>query len=255
MVFHPNTDPFLDEHRLRQKPFLPAVAGLEMILQAASLVGHGNEIQEIIDVEIVNGLLFHTSDSVTAKVRLHLKEGSHRCELVSELRNREGRIVDPARLHVRGTVLNSRSSMELEAEPPTEPPLGWHPFQYAEEGLLYHGPAFRQLREFAFQYDGGWGRITAPTTEELAGDRASDGWILPLAVLDACLVCCGSFVFLQFGGQIEVPQGFRRLAWTRSLVPGETCIVQFHFRRHEDRHSFFDFTLYGQDGKPRASGE
>jgi hypothetical protein len=71
-----------------------------------------------------------------------------------------------------------------------------------------------------------------------------------MAVLDACEVACGSFLYLQFGGAIEVPYEFERLRWSRSPRPGENCLVQMRFRGRKDRHSLFDFTLYGEDNRP-----
>ena len=108
----------------------------------------------------------------------------------------------------------------------------------------------RCLKQWAIQYDGGWARIVAPALAELAGPRPASGWILPPAVLDACLYACGSFCFLQFGGQVEAPQGLDRLAWTRQPREGESCILRFYFRGRDQRHSCFDFTLFGDDQRP-----
>ena len=90
-----------------------------------------------------------------------------------------------------------------------------HPFTYPDDALLYHGQPLRCLKNYGIQYDGGWGQIIAPPLSELAGPRSDTGWILPTAVLDACVVCCGSFVFLQFGGILEVPHGFELIRWAK----------------------------------------
>ncbi|MBX3437197.1 MAG: polyketide synthase dehydratase domain-containing protein, partial [Planctomycetaceae bacterium] len=66
----------------------------------------------------------------------------------------------------------------------------------------------------------------------------------------ACLVACGSFVFLQFGGAVEVPYGFERLEWIRQPRPGETCIVRTFYRGRDAQHSRFDFTLFGTEDEP-----
>ena len=250
VLYRPDSDCFLREHLLKGKPFLPAVVELETILQAAAVSVDQDELFQIHDVDIVNGMLFSTQAAKRVRVNLHRGDGELECALVSELHTRDGRLVSSERPHVTARVPLDTKIPMTGVEPLTEPPLGWHSFQYAEEALLYHGPVFRQLREFSCQYDGGWGRITVPSVKELAGDRAADGWILPLAVLDACLVCCGTFVFLQFGGQVEVPQGFGCLAWNGALTIGDSCTVRYYFRRREDRCSYFDFTLYAGDGNP-----
>jgi hypothetical protein len=138
----------------------------------------------------------------------------------------------------------------LEVEKPGRPPLGWYPFEYPDEGLLYHGPPLRCLKQFALMYDGGWGQIVAPPLSELAGPRSAEGWILPSAVLDACIVCCGVFVYFQFGGQLEVPLGIERMRWARQPRPGETCLVRYHFLGRDGRNSRFDFTLHGENDEP-----
>jgi hypothetical protein len=103
------------------------------------------------------------------------------------------------------------------------------------------------LKACAYQYDGGWGRILAPPPGEIAGSRGDRGWVLPVALLDACVVACGSFVYLQFGGRLEVPHGFKRLALYRQPREAESCTLRLRYRGHQERHGFFDFTLYGED--------
>ena len=128
--------------------------------------------------------------------------------------------------------------------------MGWFPHDYPDEGLLYHGPSLRCLKGCAYQYDGGWGRIVAPPLADLAGPRGAAGWVLPAAVLDACLVTCSTFVFIQFGGVIEVPYGFDRLRLSRMPREGEELITRVYFRERGERHSRFDFTVYGDDDQP-----
>ena len=106
------------------------------------------------------------------------------------------------------------------------------------------------MTQCAYQYDGGWGRIVAADVAELAGPRGGAGWVLPTAVLDACVVACGSFLYLQFGGVVEVPYAFERLRWTRMPRAGEECVIRLFFRERGDRHSRFDFTLFGQNDEP-----
>ncbi len=249
IVFDPAVDPFLTQHRLRDKPFLPGVVGIEALLEAAAARNASREVRAVRDVEITNGLLFRSDEPITATVRVTPQGDTMECRLTTELRNRQGRVVDPQRLHVAGVVDLSETDEPVPQDPPGSP-LGWFPHQYADDGLLTHGPAFRCLTDIAYQYDGGWGRIVAPAPSELAGPRLSHNWILPLAVLDACLVTCGSFVFLQFGGEVEVPHGFDQLRWWRQPRPGEVCIVRTYFRGRDEKHSRFDFTLYGEQDEP-----
>jgi hypothetical protein len=253
MRFNPTVDPFLVGHRLRDKPILPNVIVVEAIAEAASRWAGGREVVALRDVENVNGLLFHGEEPLLTKVTVTPVEGGAACSLTSELRDRKGRLLDPARLHVKGIVeLGKRSA--IAAEPPGEPPQGWMPVRYAEKGVIYHGQPLRCLKAYSHGGDGAWAKIVAPPLSELAGGRPTEGWIVPSAALDACLYACGMYVFLQFG-QIDVAHGFDRLRLGHLPREGETCIARLYFKRQLDRHSWFDFTLFGDDNRVIVEAE
>ena len=92
--------------------------------------------------------------------------------------------------------------------------------------------------------------MLAPPVGELTGSRRGAGLIVPAAMLDACLVACGSFIYLQFGKRMELPHGFDALRVARQPRDGELCVLRFYYRGREDRHSRFDFTLFGADNVP-----
>ncbi len=146
---------------------------------------------------------------------------------------------------MKGIVEFGRPSA-IAAEPPGEPPQGWMPVRYPENSVVYHGPPLRYLKAYSHRGDGAWAKILAPPLGELAGKRPTEGWIFPSAVLDACLYACGVYVFLQFG-QFVIVHGFDRLRVGRLPREGETCIERLHFKRQEDRLSWFDCTLFGED--------
>ena len=253
MRFNPTVDPFLVGHRLRDKPILPNVIGVEAIAEAASRWAGGRDVVALRDVENVNGLLFHGEEPLLTKVTVTPVEGGAACSLTSELRDRKGRLLDPARLHVKGIVeLGKRSA--IAAEPPGEPPQGWMPVRYAEKGVIYHGQPLRCLKAYSHGGNGAWAKIVAPPLSELAGARPTEGWIVPSAALDACLYACGMYVFLQFG-QIDVAHGFDRLRLGHLPREGETCIARLYFKRQLDRHSWFDFTLFGEDNRVIVQAE
>jgi hypothetical protein len=249
ITFDPVADPFLTQHLLKQKPFLPGVVGLESLLEAARAAIGRDEIAEIRNVRISNGMSF-PSGALPARVEVAPTEGGLACRLLTEQRDRRGRLIDANRLHVEGLVPPARDASPLTSDPPGIPPLGWFPHTYPDDGLLYHGPGFRCLKAGAYQYDGGWGQLVAPSAAELAGARGGDGWIVPISLLDGCLVVCGSFVYVFFGGIVEVPYEFGRLRIARLPRAGETCVVRMLFRGRDERHSNFDFVLYGERDEP-----
>jgi len=247
VCFQPARDPFLVQHRLRGKPFLPGVLGLETIAQAGALWKPEAKVIGLRDVEIVNGLLFHGDDPITAQVSVVPVEDGAMCRLTTELRDRKNRLIQAERLHVQGIVEFGQQLPTINAPPPGKPPLGWFQYQYVDNGLIYHGESLRCFRECCFQYEGGWGKVVAPALAELAGWRASEGWIFTPAVMDACVVACGGWIWMQFGGRLEVPHGFRKLRIGRQPCEGETCVLRIYMRGREAGHSFFDFTLFGED--------
>jgi hypothetical protein len=246
VLFDPETDPFLRHHRLRGKPILPGMAAVETLAEAAALWKPGATVVGLRDVEIVNALMFQ-GQPVAATVSVSPVEGGLACTLSSELRDRKHRLIQADRLHAKAIVELGDRPPDITTPPPGQPHAGWFPNRYPDDALLYHGAPLRYLKQCFYQYDGGWGKIIAPPLAELAGPRSASGWIFPVAVLDACVVTCGSFVFLQFGGQLEVPHGFARLRIVRQPNEGETCVVRVYFRGRTDKHSTFDFTLFGED--------
>jgi hypothetical protein len=245
--FDPAADVFLREHRMKGKPFLPGVVGIEALCQAAAMTAPERVVVGLHDVKIETGLAFHDEQPITATIVAEPEGNLVACTLSTELRDRKGRVIQRERPHARGIVELGDVRPELKAPPPGEPFMGWVPHRYAEDGLLYHGEPLRCLKEFWYQYDGGWGKIVVPPAAELAGSRPSEGWITSVPVLDACVVTCGSFVFVQFGGALEVPQRFERLRFGRPPREGETCILRIYFRGREGRSSRFDFTLFGDN--------
>ncbi len=223
------------------------MVGIEALCEAAASLAPDRTVVGLRDLEIQTGLTFHDDRPVVATITVEPLAEAVACTLSTELRDRKGRVIQAERLHARGVVELGDVRPELKAPPPGEPFMGWIPHRYAEDGLLYHGSPLRCLKEFWYQYDGGWGKILVPPAAELAGARPVEGWINSVAVLDACVVTCGSFVFVQFGGALEVPYRFDRLRFGRPPREGETCILRIYFRGRQGRHSRFDFTLFGDN--------
>jgi NAD(P)-dependent dehydrogenase (short-subunit alcohol dehydrogenase family) len=247
--FDPVGDPFLIDHRLRKSPFLPGVVALESLAQAVQLANPAQRVVALRNVEIVQGIKFQADRRVAARVTVTGSGGLRHAALSVEVRDRRNRLVESARPCASGTVELGAQNAKIEAAVPPPPTAGWFEFLYSDDALLYHGPRFRYLKQGNYFSDGGWGRIVAPPPSELAGARPATGWILPLAALDACVVACGSFIFLSYGGRLEVPSRFDELRLGRVPSAGEQCLLRFSMRSRHDRHSVFDFTLFGQAGE------
>jgi hypothetical protein len=248
--FHPVNDPFLAQHRMGGHPLLPVVIAIECLAEAAHLVG-GKKVARLEEIAIHNGLSFKDEQPRTLQVAaIAAGSGAYHCRLTSEFRDRDGRLVDPARLHVAAKVTLADSTEAFDVPPPGEPPLGWFPISYPDDAPIFHGQPLRSLKQVACQYDGAYGQIVAPAIDELGGSRAGRGWIVAASVLDACLFACGTFAYSMFGKRVEIPAGIDMLRLLGQSRAGETCVVRMLFRGPEGRGSRYDFNLFGEDGRP-----
>jgi hypothetical protein len=245
----PVNDPFLAEHRLAGRPLLPFVIAMEGLAEAGRGLS-GTQVAGFRNLEIHSGLSFKSDLPQTVEIAAEWQgDGPCRCRLTSEFRDREGRLVDAQRLQVTADVELAAEKVRLQVDGFGQPPLGWFPLSYPDDAIMYHGPHLRCLKQVACQYDGGFGQIVAPAIEELGGSRTSRGWIVPAAVLDACLYACGTFAYLMFAKRVEIPAGMDRLRLGRQPRATEVCVVRMLFRGHDARGSRYDFNLFGDDGE------
>ena len=257
--FDPAQDPFLREHAHNGVPLLPAVIGVEAIAEAASLLAGGAGAVMLRDVEIVAGMRFFTGQPQQAQVHVVRHGDSLRCQLASDFHNRSGELIEPGRIHVRATAeLDTRPALDRPAPDAAPAPAAWYEMRYRDqatarrEGLVFHGPSLRCLRRGSLHANGAWGEIVAPAVTEIGGARAP-GWVVPAAVLDACLVTCGVFAH-QVLGLHQLPQAFASIRFGRSSPSGrlpragERCTVRVQYGGRDQHRTRFDFVLSGDDG-------
>jgi malonyl CoA-acyl carrier protein transacylase/NAD(P)-dependent dehydrogenase (short-subunit alcohol dehydrogenase family) len=245
---NPGVDPFLRDHRFKNRPLLPSVITLELFAEAASLLLDGGAVA-FRRLEFLNGLRFHSSRPVAARVGVVVNGSAAECALRADFYNAQGRLIDPDRLYATGCIERAQASLHVAA-PDEAAPSSWHPMEYLEgaagRSFVFYGPSLRCLKEIVLQADGGWGRIVAPSVNEAGGGRTGT-WRIPAAVLDACLLACGAFGrrVLQL---YQLPEGIESLRVRRMPDAGELLTARVRFRSRRDNHTFFDFTLFGADG-------
>jgi hypothetical protein len=240
-------DRFLREHRLKGRPTLPIVVALEAFAESASLLaGKGKIVAGFRDVVVPDSLQFTTDEPVAARIIAEQTSAGVECRLVSDLINRQGKLVQKEREHFLATVNMADKPNGLVARPPFLP-SAWYDVAYPEKNLvIHHGPAFRCLRQCNADQGSAWGRIVAPDPNELfSGRRGSP--ILPAAVLDACLFTCGICVWLQDNGLAPIPRAMRRLHLGRAPRQGEECIVRVARFRGDERLASFDLVVFGDN--------
>ena len=242
---YPDRDPFLVEHRMFDRPVLPGVTGWEALVQAVAMGGQAGRFVQLSQVEIVSGLRFATDDPRRFSVHVTPTEDRFHALLRSQASESiaEGGV---AKEHVRGVVKFTDQFPHAVASL-VPPPFPLNPMVYPEGAAMYHGPRMRTLTGLLFQHGGGWGKLKAPCQEGLAGARASQGWVLPMALLDGSVVGCAVFSWLMCGRRVEIPEGLDELWLLRKPEVDETCQLQFRFLRNTERHSWFDWELFGAD--------
>jgi hypothetical protein len=205
------TRPFLDEHRMGTTPILPAVIGLEGLLE---LVALESERYTVAELEIVAPLKVGEGGVDVAWTR----EGEQ-LALSARVERSDGVVLDPTRPFMRAV---RRPRVPLRAAPNLDRAAleraTWLPFPYpsapdATPGArtIFHGPAFRTLTGVARLGDGlAVARLVAPPPAALQPGSDPARWRVPAAVLDGCLQAVGLLSRLE-DGVFALPQGFGRV--------------------------------------------
>jgi hypothetical protein len=247
LVFDPANDSFLREHLLLGQPFLPAVIGIEALLEAASYVVEQKGPLKVENLEILNGLKFQTTQPQACTIHMVRDGVGVRCELRTQFVDRSGRVSTEQRPLVSGVV---GSAMEVKLPTWKAPAFGYYPFYYVDQAAMYHGPKFRQLEGLLLQHDGGYSSLKSPDVAELAAPRGGDGWLTPSATLDGCLVACAVFQYLMFETRVDIPQAFEKLVFMRPLEQGAKYFMRYLHTRRDARNSWYDFCVFDKSHQP-----
>jgi len=249
----PVADPFLIGHRLRGKPLLPVVVGLEALAEAARAAS-GRDVVGFENVQMLDGLLFHLDRGVTAQARA-VASGDHgfECALTCDFRNRSGGLIQKDRPYLRGRALVGARAGEVPQLPAA--PGEWTDFSYPEDAPIYHGAVFRGATGIHCDRQGGWGRITALPMVDLVGSQRVRDWTVPSCVLDAALYACGIHLWMHETGAVSLPKEIDHLQIGRAARDGEQCLVYFVCRDISADSATYDFTLVGVDGQLIAAAQ
>jgi len=239
--FHPQHDPFLDQHRFSGRPLLPAVIGLEAMIEAASLTSAAGQ-PLVKHFQILGPCKFREQEPQTVQVIVERAGESWACRLMS---------TGPKPAVLQHATLSFGDQGSSLAGPKFEgPPFPYSPMQYASKGQaqLLHGPQFQCLKGLSLQREMGWGKIVGAAANNLAGQRTGSRWFLPVAVLDSCLVACGVDLFILMNKRVEIPQQLEQLQIGRLPTADEACTLRMFYRGHTEQHTTYDLYLYGKPG-------
>ncbi len=245
IYFDPTSDPFLYDHKLRDKPLLPAVVGLEALAEAAALCG-GKPVVGLEQVQFMEGMRFHSNRKTTARVRAVSKTGPMvACELISDFQNLAGVVIAKDRLHFNGLVeIGDARVLDV---PMPEPPTAWQPFVFQNDGPMYHGPTLQGVKGISLGAEQGWGQLIALPLRGLGGARAGGDWLIPATLIDAAFYVCGIHLWVCIEQVAALPQSIETVRLGRLPRDNENCLVRFQCREAHPQHAIYDFTVFGED--------
>ena len=259
--YDPARDPFLVDHCFEGQPILPAVVGLESLVEAA-LLGRDPSLAVLIeDATIESGLRFRNR----APQRLRVEVVDHgrdrwRATLRGDFISRVGKLGEPDRLYQRADVGLGDAVTRPAGLPAPPADLEWWDMSYppsaaeAEPGRVYHGPALRTLRRVGVRGEQAWGELVAPAPAALRPSRPAATWRMPSALLDGCLVVCGVYARIALSLP-SLPNGFARLVALGIPAENEPCLASVRFRERAEGRLLFDLELRTAAGRLLAWAE
>lgn len=257
-ILNPITDPFLKEHRLRDRPLLPMVIMTELLIEGGAIAQKEWQTLVLQDFEIATSLKFPTDTPCEVQVSAKsISKDQFAAELRADFHSRNGKLVTANRLYASGTVrfdADAVAGSQRDQALPALTGMEWIKPSYPDaSAVFYVGNPFRCLKCFAIDeaHRVIWGQISAPSYGELAGaERDVAGWLTPSAILDATLFTSGILGWKTVRPGVMLPQRVNRMIFLRRPRPAETCIVRSQLVRSDDAEAVFDITVWGNDGKP-----
>ncbi|MEZ6098603.1 MAG: SDR family NAD(P)-dependent oxidoreductase [Pirellulaceae bacterium] len=248
----PQRDPFLTDHQMNGQPLLPIVVGLELLAECALRSLPGSFVRGFRDVRAERGLRFFTNRPQEVRVTANLQnEETAVCELRADFHNRDGLLVDADRRYLTGTVDLSLQAPTMEPRTAAPHHGEWHKVAYPPpDAPFFLGPTLRSLRRVQFDDGIVWGQCIAPALIELAGShRTVNNWVVPCALLDACLYTTGLLAWHQIEPGVALPAAFDQLLVFAIPQPGDACLVESRISERGDGHATFDFDLWNAAGE------
>jgi hypothetical protein len=200
------------------------------------------------DVDMIDGLMFHSPEPVTVRTRAALASPTVvNCTLSGDLRSRAGKLIQKDRPYLRATVDVTDSPVSLFAEIPATSGE-WIQLGYPDDAPMYHGPAFRGTQAGCYVQNAGTARVIALPLADLVGRERVSGWTIPSVVLDSAMWACGMHLWCFHGNLIGLPKSIAQLRLGRPPRTGETCLVNFICREAATDRAVYDFDVVGDDG-------
>ncbi|MDR0392187.1 MAG: SDR family oxidoreductase, partial [Planctomycetaceae bacterium] len=203
-VWNPTTEVLIADHRLADKPILPAAFMIELILESGMIFAEKYTGSGIIETknpvllrnfDIAEGLRFFTDTPLTMRTAVNnfsdnKNQISVSCRLLSTFANSKGVILNPNRFHASADVLiySDYESIPIELRNELSELLTKSiaingkkfiptPIQYVQRGSrMYHGATLQELQWIAINGSEIMGESITQPIAKIVGDRSDQNW-------------------------------------------------------------------------------
>lgn len=225
ITLNPQSDPFLVDHQAYGRAVLPGVVSAEALLEIANRHQPCQELTQ---------LRWRTRLELDQPMQL---SGQLSSDGICQILQVSGEVVASA---VPEFTLSPRPAWE-----PLPADIEWNDFVYPKNLTLVHGPSLQTLKRMRRQGQGFLAELVAPHPQELRAGH----WLVPAALLDGCLMACGTQAFLAHQGRVELPLGMERLVVHSIPGQGEVCRLSCQVLDQDETGSRYRFRLMGAEGQ------
>lgn len=252
----PRKDQWIQDHVVGGTPLLPGVLGVEMMVEAATLLVPGFHFRGIEDLRILLAVKILKGRPATLRVRARAFSSGHDFERRVQVRIESdftgaGGVTIKDRVHYEGAVILTRSPMS-PVRAKEIPRIGSAPLMrmdqlYGGGALLPHGPVFRVIEALQDVTDSGALAVVRPIEETLLFHNLN-GHLLATSPLarEAGFQVAGLWAMLK-RRSFALPHGCRRLEhfgappWGKRLLAIATA-------RETNGSLEYDIEIAGEDG-------
>ncbi|MDR1485711.1 MAG: SDR family NAD(P)-dependent oxidoreductase [Planctomycetaceae bacterium] len=276
-VWNPAAEVLISDHRLADKPILPAALMIESIVEAGMIFAERYSGSGIIvtknpallrNFDIAEGLRFFTDTPLTMRTAVNnFSDNKNQikisCRLLSTFANSKGVVLNPNRFHAGADVLiyanyesipadlrNRLSELLTKATASNGKKIIRNPIQYVQRGSrMYHGQTLQELQWIAINGSEITGEsITQPITK-IVGNRSDENWITHPASIDSCLYLCGTATWNITGG-VGLPKSIGEILLLRKPKDGEKTKIYVNQTDRNNNVIKYDFIQIGEDNTP-----
>ncbi|MBX3450316.1 MAG: polyketide synthase dehydratase domain-containing protein [Planctomycetaceae bacterium] len=237
----------LKDHVFRGTPLLPAAAILELFVESLTCVDAETRPSEwmLSNVEFLNGIRCFTDQPQRVFVHLIPDQEAYLLELRQVFCNRQGAVIDPARLCSRGRA--NRALHQTVSEVPKVAATQTGVIRYADTGGNTFGPTMRRLFRLGVAEMAGWGELAA--VGAAAGEMPGEDFCLPVAMLDGALVACAVNTRRLLPDVLQLPKQLREMRLLKELAPSSGGMVTFQAISVSATGTEYDLDVWNTEGE------